>query len=135
LEIEPPKEIPKVEEIKPSEKNSEVETPPEEKKVENPADKLKVIVKVFPKDIIGQFVLSGISKDKLNWNGEKIILSATITIEGKVRNAEIIGETAGEIIDLVAKTAAQSWIFEPYLDENGNAQDLKTQIEFSQEDF
>ena len=109
--------------------------PPPIKKSEKPEDKLKVIVKVFPKDLIDQLIFGGVSKDKITWHGEKIILSATITVEGKVRNAEIISGAAGGIIDTLAITAAQSWIFEPYLDENGVAQELKTQIEFSQEDF
>lgn len=109
--------------------------PPPIKKSEKPEDKLKVIVKVFPKDLIDQLIFGGVSKDKIAWHGEKIILSATITVEGKVRNAEIISGATGGIIDTLAITAAQSWIFEPYLDENGVAQELKTQIEFSQEDF
>lgn len=139
LEIEPPKEIPKVEEVKPAEPEK-VEKPPEKipEKNENPADKLKVIVKVLPKEIIEQFTASGVVRNKITLSGEKIILSVTITKEGKVRNAEIISggtNDPSDIISVIAKTAAQSWIFEPYLDENGNAQDLKTQIEFSQEDF
>jgi len=109
--------------------------PPPIKKSEKPEDKLKVIVKVFPKDLIDQLIFGGVSKDQITWHGEKIILSATITVEGKVRNAEIISGATGGIIDTLAITAAQSWIFEPYLDENGVAQELKTQIEFSQEDF
>ena len=105
------------------------------KKSEKPEDKLKVIVKVFPKDLIDQLIFGGVSKEKIVWQGEKIILSATITVDGKVRNAEIIGGAASGIIDTLAITAAQSWIFEPYLDENGNPQELKTQIEFTKEDF
>lgn len=135
LEIEPPKEIPKFEEVKPAE-TEEIEKPAE-KKVENLADKLKVIVKVLPKDIIEQFILSGISETKFKWNGEKIILAVTIGIDGKVKpnSVEIRIGSTGEMIDLVAKTAASSWIFEPYLDENGNPQELKTQMEFTREDF
>ena len=120
-----------------TEKVEEKITPPpvEEKKSEKPEDKLKVIVKVFPKDLIDQLIFGGVSKEKISWQGEKIILSATITVEGKVRNAEIIGGATGRIIDTLAITAAQSCIFEPYLDENGNPQELKTQIEFTKEDF
>ena len=111
--------------------------PPEEKKSENPLDKLKVIVKVYPKDIIGQFILTGVSEEKFNYSGEKIILAVTIGIDGKVKpgSVEIISGSTGELIDLVAKTAAGSWRFEPYLDENGNSQELKTQMEFTKEDF
>ena len=135
LNTEPPPPInPPAEEIK------ETEPPPvEEKKESNPADKLKVIVKVYPKDLIDQFIKSGIVKEKLTFDGEKIILAVTITTEGKVRNVEIRqgggNDERGKLINLVVSTAAQSWIFEPYLDEDGNPQELKTQIEFTPENF
>lgn len=133
-QIEPPPPKPPVEEIK------EIETPPPvEEKETNPADKLKVIVKVYPKDLIDQFIKSGVIKKRLTFDGEKIILAVTITTKGKVRNVEILqgggNDEQGKLINLVVSTAAQSWIFEPYLDEEGNPQELKTQIEFTKEDF
>ena len=137
LEVAPPPEIPKVEEIPAEEKPVENESLHEDKKISDPAEKLKVIVKVLPKDIIEQFISSGVSEEKINWNGDKIILAVTIGIDGKVKpkSVEIISGAKGELIDFVAKTAASSWIFEPYLDEDGNPQELKTQIEFGKEDF
>ena len=135
LEVEPPKEIQKVEEVKPAE--PEKIEQPAEKKSDNPLDKLKVIVKVYPKDIVEQFISSGVSETKLHWHGGKITLAVTIGIDGKVKkdSVEIRSGATGEFMDLVAKTAASSWIFEPYLDENGNAQELKTQMEFLPADF
>ena len=133
LEVAPPKEIPKVEEVKPPE--SEKIEQPAEKKSDNPLDKLKVIVKVYPKDIIPQFIQSGVAEENLKLKGEKISLSATITVEGKVRAVEIISGGDNGLLDRAVKNAAGGWIFGPYLDENGNPQELKTQIEFTQEDF
>ena len=133
LEIEPPKQIQKIEESQPVEKPAE--TTPAEEKVENPADKLKVIVKVYPKDIIPQFIQSGVAEENFKLKGEKIILAATITIEGKVREVEIISGGDNSMIDLVAKNAAGGWIFEPYFDAEGNPQPLRTQIIFTPEDF
>ncbi len=136
LNTEPPPPVQPVEEIQ----EAEPPPPPVEEKAEtNPADKLKVIVKVYPKDLIEQFIKSGIVKEKLTFDGEKIVLAVTITTEGKVRNVEILqgggNDERGKLINLVVSTAAQSWIFEPYLDEEGNPQELKTQIEFTPEDF
>lgn len=123
IETTPPVNPP-AEEIKETEESTEIEPPPvEEKKESNPADKLKVIVKVYPKDLIDQFIKSGIVKEKLTFDGEKIVLAVTITTEGKVRNVEIRqggdNDERGKLINLVVSTAAQSWIFEPYLDEDG----------------
>lgn len=137
LDLNPPpvKIENKIPENPPEEK---IEPPPNDEKISDPAEKLKVIAKVYPKDIIEQFTASGAIKNKITLNEEKIILSVTITKEGKVRNAEIISggtNDPSDMISLIAKTAVQSWIFEPYLDENGNPQELKTQIEFSQKDF
>lgn len=117
----------------------EVETPPveevEEKAEEKPEDKLKAIAKIYPKDIIPQFVQSGVIRGNLTLAEDKIVLAVTITVEGKVRNVEIISGGDKGLIDIVAKTAAGSWRFEPYLDADGNPQELKTQIEFTPEDF
>lgn len=131
IKIEPPKKIPKVEEVKPAEKVPETETPPE-----NPADKLKVIVKVYPKDITPQLIKSGVAEENFKLKGERIVLAATITVEGKVREVEILsGGDNGGWLDLAAKNAAGGWIFEPYLDAEGTPQPLRTQIEFTPEDF
>ena len=132
-----PQPVEKISEPEPENKpEPETKTePPEEKSEENSAPKLKVIAKVFPKDLIEQLTASGAIREKIRLNAEKIVLSATITTEGKVRNAEILSGGDGALVDLVSKTAVQSWIFEPYLDADGNPQELNTQIEFTPEDF
>lgn len=149
LEVEPPK-IPKIEETKPEVKPEPENKPPENKtetenkpaevkKNSNPADSLVAIVKVYPKDLMEQIIATGAIKEKVTLNVEKVVLAVTITTEGKVRNVEIRqgggNDERGQLINFVASTAAQSWIFEPYLDADGNPQELKTQIEFKPEDF
>ena len=137
IEFEPPKEIPKTEKIQPEENSAEKfenkpaknENPTEEKEFEKPEDKLKVIVKVYPKDIAPQLIKGGIIKESPQLKSEKIILEITITTEGKVRDVD------NGWIDFVSKNAAGGWIFEPYLDEEGNPRKLRTQIEFMPEDF
>lgn len=132
LDLNPPPPV----KIETTPQEEKIESPPvEEKKSEKPEDKLKVIVKVLPKDIIEQWTSNGVIKEKPALNQDKIILAATITTEGKVRNTQIISGTSDDTLTLIVTMAAQSWIFEPYLDEDGNAQELKTQIEFTKEDF
>ena len=79
----------------------------------------------------------GVSEEKLQRDKQKMILKVTIGIDGKVKpnSVKIIDESTNANINLVAKTAAGSWIFEPYLDKDGNPQELNTQIEFTAEDF
>ena len=141
--IEIPKiEVPKLPEPVAVEKNVEPpkETPPpaETKPSEKPENKLKAIVKVYPKDLIEQLTASGAVKEKISVD-EKIILSITIGIDGKVKKSELISNVAdddrGNIIKFVSEIAASSWIFEPYTDENGKPSEMKTQIEFTPEDF
>lgn len=131
LPTQPPPEIPP--EVQPEEiPREEIQSA---EKPSDPADKLKVIVKVYPKDIIPQLVQSGIAEENLKLKSGKVILAATITVEGKVREVEIVSGGDNGLIDLVAKNAAGGWIFEPYLDAEGNPQPLRTQIEFTPEDF
>lgn len=105
------------------------------KPAKNPEDKLKVIVKVYPKDLIDQLVTSGAIPGKISIKDEKIIVAVTIGVDGKVKNAEIQHGALEPMINFVSKIAASSWIFEPYLDDDGNPKELKTQIEFKPEDF
>lgn len=151
----PPLEIPKIElpsppepiEIEKSvESPKEIETsaesspPAENKSADDSSNNLVAIVKVYPKDLIEQLVTSGGVKEKIVLEAEqKIILAITIGVDGKVKNAEIIegggNDERGKIINFVSQVAAASWIFEPYLDKDGNPIELKTQIEFKPEDF
>ncbi len=134
--VEPPKET-----APPAENNStENEKPAEPKPAEkNEPNQLKAIVKVYPKDLIDQLVASGAVKERVTLNSDKVVLAVTIGTDGKVKNAEIRRgggtDERGNIINLLSEVAASSWIFEPYLDEDGNPKELKTQIEFKPEDF
>lgn len=123
----------------PVEEPAKVETPPvekvEEKPEEKPEDKLKVIAKVYPKDVIPQFMKTGVVRKPLTLAEEKMVLSVTITVEGKVRDVKIISGGGDDLINFIAISSAGGWIFEPYLDAEGTPQELKTQLEFTAEDF
>lgn len=147
MEIEKPIEQP-LQEISPaeSEKPVEVEKPIEtekpvetEKPEKNSQNKLIAIVKVYPRDLTEQFLASGVVKEKITLNEEKIVVAVTIGVDGKVKNAAIVSgvgdDERGKIINFVSQTAASSWIFEPYLDDDGNPTELQTQIEFTADDF
>lgn len=140
--IETPKETASSAESKPaeSEKPVENEKPTEPKPQEkNSQSKLIAIVKVYPRDLTEQFLESGVVKEKITLNDEKIIVAVTIGVDGKVKSAEIVSgagdDERGRIINFVSQTAASSWIFEPYLDEDGNPVELQTQLEFTAADF
>jgi len=132
----PPVESKPVENEKPAESEKPTESKPQEK---NSQSKLTAIVKVYPRDLTEQFLASGVVKEKITLNDEKIIVAVTIGVDGKVKSAEIVNgagdDERGRIINFVSQTAASSWIFEPYLDENGNPVELQTQLEFTAADF
>ena len=138
----PPLEIPKIEIPAPPEPVAVAKSVEPPKEILPPAekseDKLKVIVKVYPKDLLEQLAASGAIPEKISID-DKIILAVTVGVDGKVTQAEILQgggtDERGTIINFVSKTAASSWIFEPYLDEDGKPQEMKTQIEFTSEDF
>ena len=144
----PPLEIPKIEfppppEISPQkfspapvqkieEKPPEVAPPAE--KISDEKNKLKVRVKVLPKDLISQLVESGAMPQGIPLNFDKIILSLTIGTDGKTKNIEIV-RGVNSMINLIARSAASAWVFEPFLDEEGNAVEIKTELEFTAADF
>ena len=144
----PPLEIPKIEfppppEISPpkfspapvqkiEEKPPEVAPPAEKNSDEK--NKLKVRVKVLPKDLISQLVESGAMPQGIPLNFDKIILSLTIGTDGKTKNIEIV-RGVNSMINLIARSAASAWVFEPFLDEEGNAVEIKTELEFTAADF
>lgn len=134
-ETAPPAESKPVE-SKPAESEKPAEPNPQEKNSQN---KLIAIVKVYPRDLTEQFLASGVVKEKITLNDEKIIVAVTIGVDGKVKSAEIVSgvddDERGRIINFVSQTAASSWIFETYLDEDGNPVELQTQIEFTAADF
>lgn len=132
----PVQDITSAENENPVESEKSVEPKPQEK---NSQSKLIAIVKVYPRDLTEQFLASGVVKEKITLNDEKIIVAVTIGVDGKVKSAEIVSgagdDERGRIINFVSQTAASSWIFEPYLDEDGNPVELQTQLEFTAADF
>ena len=139
-EIEmPPLEIPKISEpeIKSVENKNFVEpqnTSNKTETAEDPRDKLKVVTKVFPKDVVQTLINSGLIKERPILNSGKVVIAITIDIKGRVQNIEI--RQGGEnLINIVSEAAAAGWTFEPYRDNDGNLQEIKTQIEFQPEDF
>ena len=107
--------------------------------IKDSPSQLKAVVKVYPKDLIDQLVASGAVTERTTINGGKIVLAVTIGVDGKVKKAEIRrgggNDERGTMINLVSEIAASSWIFEPYLDDDGKPKEMKTQIEFKPEDF
>ena len=129
-------------EIKPVENKNFVEPQNNSKKtesVENPRDKLKVVTKVFPKDVVQTLINSGLINERPILNSGKLVIAITIDMKGRVQNIEIRrggGTNEREnLINIVSEAAAAGWTFEPYQDEDGNIKEMKTQIEFNPEDF
>ncbi len=149
-EIEPKPEVkPEIEptpEVKPETPNIEEKTETDEKtdeKVEEteetPRKTIKVISKVYPKDVIDELLAEGAIKEVQKLNSGKVIIQVLIGIDGKVKKTEIKRgggyDERGNIINTIIEVAASRWIFEPYLDEENKAREMPTQIEFSPTDF
>ena len=141
LEPSKPVETPAEETKKTSESSSETKTEGEEKSDsdENSRGKIKVLVKVYPKDIFGQLISAGILKERPILKSGKIVIAITIGLDGRAGNIEIRRgggmDEMGNMLDIVSDAAASAWIFAPFKDEEGNAKIIKTQIEFKPEDF
>lgn len=140
-----PTEIPSTsaEPIKTPEKKSESKNsmPPAEKNISTEKNfdedlnaKLKVFVKVFPKDIVNQLIENGTLKEKPILSDGKIILEVTVNKGGIVEKVQIIQGGTNEI-NILSEAAASGWIFVPFLDEDGKPKEMKTKIEFKAEDF
>ena len=139
---EPPKPVETpAEPKKTSESSSETKTEGEEKNDsdEDSRGKIKVLVKVYPKDIFEQLISAGILKERPILKSGKIVIAITIGLDGRAGNIEIRRgggmDEMGNMIDIVSEAAASAWIFAPFKDEEGNAKIIKTQIEFKPEDF
>ena len=116
----------------PQEKNSSSEN--EIKTSDNPQEKLKVISKVFPRDVAAELQGVGTFSESLTLKSEKIILEVTVGTNGAVKNVSIVqGES--NLINILAEAAATRWIFEPFKNDGGEVEEIKTQIEFKPEDF
>ena len=146
VEKTPPPEV-KKEEVKPD--TTQTPGDKESEKIEDElgkdttdedlTKKLKVISKVYPKDIVNELLAAGIINEKGVLKMDKTIVAVTVDSNGRVRNAEIRRgggtDENGDTINILIEAAATRWIFEPFVDSEGNTKEIKTQIEFTPEDF
>ena len=130
-------EPPQVESPKPVAAESKAEG--EKKSDEDDRGKIKVLTKVFPKDVVGQLIAAGILKERPVLKSGKIVIAITVGLDGKMHSIEFRrgggNDERGNMINIVAEAAASGWIFAPFIDEDGNPKEIKTQIEFKPEDF
>ena len=124
----------------PPEKSEPPSNPaPDENSATDEKNKLKARVKVFPKELITQLVESGAMPERISLNVDKVILSLTIGTDGKTKNIEILqgggNDVQGNLINLMARSAASAWVFEPFLNSAGQPIEIKTELEFLPEDF
>ena len=138
--------IEKFEPPKPAEVEKPVEKPAEDKKsaeekskTEDTRGKIVVLMKVYPKDIFEQLMAAGILKERPVLKSGKIVVAISVGFDGKMKNVEIRRgggtDEMGNLINIVSEAAASAWVFAPYVDEDGNPTEIKTQIEFKPEDF
>ena len=110
-----------------------------EKTYDDPAKKIKVISKVYPRDIVNELIEAGFIKTKGTLKAGKTVVAVTIGTDGRVKNAEIRrgggNDENGNTINVLIEAAASRWVFEPFIDNDGNMKEIKTQIEFKPEDF
>jgi len=120
-------------------KSSQENITDNKKTAENSPNKIKVLMKVYPKDIFAQLISVGILKERPVLNGGKIVVSVAVGLDGKMKNVKILqgggSDEKGAMLNIISEAAASGWVFEPFTDENGNQAEIKTQIEFTPEDF
>lgn len=80
--------------------------------------------KVYPKDLV---------KD-LNYRGT-VVVSATVSAEGKVIATKIMRSSGRPKIDKIAMDAAAKWEFKPAVDKKGKAMEVWYMIRFESKDF
>lgn len=125
----------------PQKKNPTTENKPVENKkpVDDSVGKLKVLSKVLPRDIVAELMSSGTISEGRALKSGKVVLAVTIGTDGKVKDVEIRrgggNDENGNLINILSEAAAMRWIFEPFKDTDGQAKEIKTQIEFKPEDF
>ena len=137
IKSEVPPETPPIEEKIDTDKTAETD---ENVEVEETARKtIRVIAKVYPKDVIDELLKEGAIKEVQKLHGGKVIVQVLIGTDGKVKKTEIKRgggyDERGNIINTIIEVAASRWIFEPYLDEENKVREMPTQIEFSPADF
>ena len=110
----------------------------ETEKVVEEEKKLKVLSKIFPKDVFGTLAAAGL-KTKPTLDSGKVVVEITVTTKGTASNAKVISSDASaenkNAVQIVSEMAAAAWTFEPFKDAAGNLQETKTQIEFLPTDF
>lgn len=110
----------------------------ETEKVVEEDKKLKVLSKIFPKDVFGTLAAAGL-KTKPTLDNGKVVVEITVTTKGTASNAKVISSDASaenkNAVQIVSEMAAAAWTFEPFKDATGNLQEMKTQIEFLPTDF
>lgn len=142
---EPLPEITKPPEVKSEEVEQKVSSGESEEKTpeDDSKQKVKVISKAFPKDVYNEWAeknsgIFGVGMKPVLRIG-KVVYNVTVGKDGKVKSAEIARsggkDLNGLMIDDLSMYAARLWVFEPFIDEDGNPQEVKTHIEFSPEDF
>ena len=101
--------------------------------------KVKVISKVYPKDIMNELLEARIISRPEKIQSGTVLVQVVIGVDGRVKKAEIKRgggyDERGNIINTLIEMAASKWVFEPYLDENNQPKEMPTQIEFKPEDF
>ena len=110
-----------------------------EKPAEDTQKKVKVISKVYPKDIISELLGSGLINRAEKLQSGTVLVQVIIGIDGRVKKTEIKRgggyDERGNIINTLIEMAASRWVFEPYLDDDNKPKEMPTQIEFKPEDF
>ena len=101
--------------------------------------KVKVISKVYPKDIIKELLEAGIISRSEKIQSGTVLVQVLIGVDGRVKKTEIKRgggyDERGNIINTLIEMAASRWVFEPYLDDDNKPKEMPTQIEFKPEDF
>ena len=143
----PPVETPPKAEIKPQTTvktvSNEIEENLGKDKTDQPADdtrkKVKVISKVYPKDIINELLELGLITRSEKLQSGTVLVQVIIGVDGRVKKTEIKRgggyDERGNIINTLIEMAASRWVFEPYLDDDNKPKEMPTQIEFKPEDF
>lgn len=101
-------------------------------------NKIEVISKVYPKDIVDDLISAGIIKEKVALNATNTIVELIVDTTGRVKKTKIIRGGSSEnrnTINTLIEAAASRWVFKPYIDSIGDAQEFLTQVEFTSEDF
>ena len=104
----------------------------------NSTNNIEVVSKVFPKDIVDELITSGVIKDRAVLKSKNTIVELLVDTNGNVKKTKIIRGGSSEnrnTINTLIETAASRWVFKPYIDSTGDAQEFLTQVEFRPEDF